>query len=263
MGDICLDHIVIFVPNLRDAISNFSALGFNVVLGGEHEATENALIVFDDQTYLELLALKRTRLRKYIRLAALTGILKLIARRKMDLQWRLLPWVTYKFGSIDWCIRVKDVEKTLKHWESNELTNLGSQEFSRERPDGRTAKWILGSLKNVDLPFLLSDVSKIDVRIPVPTAPHPNGVTGISKIWIATRNITQATRRFDACFLKGKSNSNCSLSYLADGKRLELVDASHHKGKIALQLKGSREEETILDPRKTFGMRIMISSRDG
>lgn len=262
MRDIFLDHIIIFVPDLRDAISTFSSLGFNVVSGGEHQVTENALIVFEDQTYLELLALKPSRSRKYIRFAALTGILKMIAGTKMDMGWRLMPWVTRKYGSIDWCMRVKDVEQTLEHWEGNELINLGHQEFSRKRPDGQTAKWILGSLKDVDLPFLLSDVSGMHLRISAPTAPHPNGVTGINKVWIATKNMPQAIRRFDSCFLRDTSNSNGNSCYLAGGKQLELVNSSHHKGKIALQLKGSREEDQILDPRKTFGMRIMISSCD-
>ena len=52
------DHAVIAVQNLDVAIQDYCDLGFTVFRGGVHanRATENALIVFEDGTYLELLA---------------------------------------------------------------------------------------------------------------------------------------------------------------------------------------------------------------
>ena len=58
MPDIQLDHLVLFVPKLERAMADFSSLGFTVIAGGQHASTENALIVFEDETYIELLALK-------------------------------------------------------------------------------------------------------------------------------------------------------------------------------------------------------------
>ena len=53
-----IDHIVILVRNLEEAIADYTALGFTVTPGGVHAdgATHNALVPFDDGSYLELIA---------------------------------------------------------------------------------------------------------------------------------------------------------------------------------------------------------------
>ena len=54
-----LDHVVISVSNLEEAMEDYRRLGFNVLPGGEHASgtTHNALVVLADGTYLELMAL--------------------------------------------------------------------------------------------------------------------------------------------------------------------------------------------------------------
>lgn len=261
MSEACLDHIVILVPDLQDGIQAFSSLGFNVVPGGAHQSTENALIVFEDKTYLELLALKKTWSRWLIRFAAKSGILKAAARRKTDIRWRLLAWMTQEYGSIDWCLRVRDVDQTLKNWRSGDLESLGSQKFSRERPDGQIARWVLGSLKDTDLPFLLSDISELDSRVPLTEVRHPNGATGIQKLSISTSNIRKAKDRFDRCFHPDPSSVEGSKIYSIGSKRAELVDQNHHIGKIALELSGSNNDAFVLDQTRTFGTQISISPK--
>src|SRR6516164_4502171 len=53
-----LDHVVIRVRDLEEACADYRALGFTVTPGGEHPTlgTRNALIPFEDDTYLELIA---------------------------------------------------------------------------------------------------------------------------------------------------------------------------------------------------------------
>lgn len=261
MSEACLDHIVILVPDLQGGIQAFSSLGFNVVPGGAHQSTENALVVFEDKTYLELLALKKTWSRWLIRFAAKSGILKAAARRNTDIRWRLLAWMTQEYGSIDWCLRVSDVDQTLMNWRSGDLESLGSQKFSRERPDGQIARWVLGSLKDRDLPFLLADISEMGLRVPLSEARHPNGVTGIHKIWISSPDLRQAADRFDRCFRTDPSHSENAKSYSIGGKRVQLVDQNHHSGKIAIELSSAGDKAIALDKAKTFGATISISPK--
>ena len=55
-----LDHIVIAVTDLDAAMRDYEALGFTVLPGGEHpRGSRNALIVFEDGSYLEIIAFGR------------------------------------------------------------------------------------------------------------------------------------------------------------------------------------------------------------
>ena len=52
-----IDHIAVVVPDLNTAIANYTTLGFTVVPGGRHPiGSHNALIAFEDGSYIELLA---------------------------------------------------------------------------------------------------------------------------------------------------------------------------------------------------------------
>jgi hypothetical protein len=53
-----LDHLVVLVRDLEGAIGDYGVLGFAVTPGGEHAdgLTRNALIPFEDGSYLELVA---------------------------------------------------------------------------------------------------------------------------------------------------------------------------------------------------------------
>jgi len=55
-----IDHVVILVQRLDDAIRTYQGLGFNVYPGGEHPGgTHNALVIFRDGAYLELIAFQQ------------------------------------------------------------------------------------------------------------------------------------------------------------------------------------------------------------
>ena len=55
---LALDHIVIAVADLDRAMADYRALGFQVLPGGQHpgRTSHNALVVFADGAYLELIA---------------------------------------------------------------------------------------------------------------------------------------------------------------------------------------------------------------
>ncbi len=55
---IWLDHLVILVRDLARAAPDYERLGFAVTPGGEHAdgLTRNALIPFDDGSYIELVS---------------------------------------------------------------------------------------------------------------------------------------------------------------------------------------------------------------
>ena len=55
-----IDHLVIVVKDLEQATRDYRELGFNVVAGGQHPVgSHNALIAFEDGSYLEIIAFYR------------------------------------------------------------------------------------------------------------------------------------------------------------------------------------------------------------
>ena len=68
--------------------------GFTVISGGTNGSTYNALIVFSNDTYIELIALQSSRVRFIMRWLRHLGVLALRRWLKRDLQTRLLDWMS-------------------------------------------------------------------------------------------------------------------------------------------------------------------------
>jgi hypothetical protein len=253
-----IDHVVIFVPNLRISHDQFSALGFKVIEGGKHESTENALVIFADQTYIELIALKPKRSRPLIRAASKVGILGAIAKRKDDINWRLMQWVCNSAGPIDWCIRVNEMEPLLRKWNAAGATNLGTRPFQRLKPDGAVAEWTLGASKDFDLPFLITDLTDPHIRVPICESHHPNGALGISHIWLSVSDRETAARKSCGVFKRDPSDCSDQVTYLVGDTKVELVDGAEFHGKFSLGLAYEGPDKRMLDLKQTSGASIWM-----
>jgi len=256
MPDMQLDHLVVFVPDLERAMADFTSLGFTVIAGGQHAATENALIVFEDETYVELLALKPDWKRPVFRAAA--GLIAMIARSRKDINWRLMNWITGNYGSIDWCLRVPEVRTMLDDWADKQTASLGYQSFSRQRPDGQRVKWHLGSLKDRDLPFLISDLTDRVWRIPAEARAHANGALGLAKVWLSVEDKQSAINSFDRRFERLADTQVGAATYQIGEVQISLTDAAHHAGKWALALAHAGPQRIDLDPAISGGVSISL-----
>ncbi len=177
------DHAVIVVSNLDEAIVNFTSLGFQVKRGGKTGAVHNALIFFEDGTYIELTTPISVQVRRLFQFFYLMGILSLAERVSSTLMHRFYNWFGGPIGLRDWCIRCNDIEQTIANLQKNNVRTTKSKLFSRERPDGKFAKWRLAGPTNRKYPFLIEDVSPTEIRVPFKNAcKHKNEVTGISAI---------------------------------------------------------------------------------
>ena len=67
-----LDHLVLFVDDLPAAITRFES-GFTVTPGGTNGSTHNALIVFSNDTYIELIALQTSKAKFLMKIPAARG----------------------------------------------------------------------------------------------------------------------------------------------------------------------------------------------
>ena len=178
-----LDHLVLFVDDLKTAVTHFESRGFTVTPGGTNGPTHNAIIVFSNDTYIELIALQSSRTRLIMRSLRAVGVLALRRWLKRDLRTRLLNWMSGPQGLVDLCFRGAELHEIAP---SSPLSGIGLTDpvqFKRIRPDGLVIKWTLRGANDPRQPFFIQDATPIDYRIPTGDARiHPNGALGISEV---------------------------------------------------------------------------------
>jgi catechol 2,3-dioxygenase-like lactoylglutathione lyase family enzyme len=163
-----IDHVVIAVPELEEAIRHYGSVGFKVVPGGKHSiGTHNALIAFHDGTYIELIAF----------LTPITSH----------------PW--YKAlqtggGLVDFCMMTDDLEGDVAAIVRAGAAMGVPSSMTRKRPDGYELRWELAIPAppwNGRLPFLIRDHTPRSERVPREHE-HPNGIAGIRGVTIAVND---------------------------------------------------------------------------
>ena len=178
-----LDHVVFFVDDLDDAVTRFSALGFTVTLGGINGPTHNALIAFENETYIELIALRSVGTRRLFKLLRRLGLLRLRGLFKKDLNTRLFRWFSRPQGFTDICFRAPSLEAVEENCSENGHALTSIVPFNRHRPDGVTVSWRLMGSVELSQPFFIEDETPLTDRIPDGAArEHANGAVGITEL---------------------------------------------------------------------------------
>ncbi len=129
-----LDHIVIAVQDLERTIADYTALGFNVLRGGEHpgRSTHNALVVFADGAYFELIAWR--------------------APAPEERWWQQLQ--RHGEGIVDFALLPTETGAVVAAARARGLDYEAPYEGGRLRPDGAQLRWRNARARSQDLPFL-------------------------------------------------------------------------------------------------------------
>jgi hypothetical protein len=192
-----LDHVIVFVEDVRRAAEDYSALGFNVTPGGVHAGglTHNALVPFEDGTYLELLApttrWKLTALRAF-------GATRFggFFTRRLPILRRSIKRIRSGEGLADFALACSPLSEIMKAAETAKWME-GPISGGRMRPDGQRIAWQLVVPRAPALPFLIEDLTPRDLRVPR-NAPHPNGAAGIQLVSVITAAFDQTAARYQA-----------------------------------------------------------------
>jgi len=171
-----LDHVVLVVPDLDTAVAEHRRRGFTVTPGGEHAGglTHNALVGFQDGSYLELIA--------FHDLAA--------ARGKHS--WA--PVAERGGGWADFALRSNDVAEDAVALA--DLVARPPEEGGRTRPDGVQLVWRVARLEK-PLPFLIEDVTARELRVPQgDAANHANGTTGVARLVLGGTDPVRVAGRY-------------------------------------------------------------------
>jgi len=178
-----LDHVVLVVLDLPTAMRDHRKRGFTVMPGGEHAGglTHNALVGFQDGSYLELIA--------FHDLAA--------ARGKHS--WA--PVAERGGGWADFALRSDDLLADAAVL--GDLVARPPEEGGRTRPDGVAIAWRVVRLQR-PLPFLIEDLTARELRVPGgDAAKHANGTTRVAKVVLGARDAGIVTRGYATLRARG------------------------------------------------------------
>jgi catechol 2,3-dioxygenase-like lactoylglutathione lyase family enzyme len=200
-----LDHVVIAVADLAKAVEGYRALGFTVQIGGRHpgRTSHNALVVFEDGAYLELIAW--------------------MAPGPAERWYN--EHAKHGDGLMDFALVPEDTARAVAEAKSRGLALDGPLDGGRLRPDGQQVKWQTGRQATFDLPFLCGDVTPRALRVPEGDCrKHANGVTGVASVAVAVRDLKASVSRYRALIGDDPRNEQgVGLPAIARGKGIRMA----------------------------------------
>jgi catechol 2,3-dioxygenase-like lactoylglutathione lyase family enzyme len=235
-----LDHVVIAVANLDAAVRDYRGLGFTAQIGGRHpgRTSHNALVVFEDGAYLELIAWPEPgpAERWYNVLAA------------------------HGAGLMDFALIPEDVPRAIAEAKARGLALSGPIDGGRVRPDGRELRWRTARQPTFDLPFLCGDVTPREWRVPGgENAKHANGARGISQVSVCVADLSASTARYAALL-----GTDAGEAIEAGDCRIILSTFARNRGEgpcaISIKASGPGATAGLMDIAKTQGAHIMMGA---
>ena len=174
-----LDHVVVVVRDLDRTVADYQAAGFTVVPGGRHPGrnTRNALVVFQDGAYIELIAYD--------------------APSPEERWWRVLA--AHGEGLVDFALLPQDIATVLAAARARGQADIEERPGGRARPDGVRIAWQSARPSTHDLPFLCADVTPRALRVPQgEVRHHASGALGISEVTVAVADLQSTLARYRA-----------------------------------------------------------------
>ena len=210
-----IDHIVIMVSDLEQAASQWGDLGFTVIPGGKHpRGTHNALIAFQDHSYLELIAF-------------------------WEPDYDAHKWHRFQnsgIGLIDHALASSDLPQEVQDITGRGVAYEGPNAGARSRLDGVELSWRTAQPAGRDdhaLPFIIDDVSPRELRVPGgEQAEHANGVLGVDTLQIVVDDVAAISAAYAS---------------VVDGVASPAISVGPHTIELQTPERGSEAEARLRD----------------
>lgn len=205
------DHAVVLVRDLEQAVINAEKAGFLVQHGGMHDdqATSNAIIPFQDGTYLELIAFNSP----------------------MPPEGHYFRDRFHRGGGLaDYALLTNDLEGDVRALVQRDLNYPAPVELGRFHPDGDLVSWRMSLPRDnhpdAGLPFLIQDITARErrVRSSAENTRHPNGALGIGGISVLIPHMNDAVNQFSQ-LLNWHRTVNSEL--FGSGRGLSVIPLPH------------------------------------
>ena len=192
------DHAIILVKDLYKGIEHYKKAGFNPFFGGVHAGgkTHNALIVFADGTYLELLAPTRPELLDNLDPNDHSSFLFLLAQGE---------------GLGGFALFSDNLPADVEAMQARGFDVVLKPTNGRARPDGQELRWRTATRDNDSMtPFFIQDETPRNLRVPddEATTTQKNGIRRIAGLTIAVPDLVTAIQQYQQ--ITGLENSSVS-----------------------------------------------------
>lgn len=257
-----IDHVVILVNDLDEAIEQYQDLGFVVEQGGRHPRyTHNALVSVGDGSYIELIAFYE--------------------HDGADAH-RWYKYLKSNGGLIDYAVLTDNLDKELERVRAAGIPYKGPNDGARKRPDGKELVWKTATPEGDDtsgVPFIIEDVTDRELRVPGGTGiAHPNGVEALDTLVVAVRDLEKATQKHQqlfgvepeelhvsrrghgmegVLFRVGRHNIELHAPTMAGGLTEELAERG--EGPYEIIFRGGQTQ--AIDPKRAGNARLTIKER--
>lgn len=184
VGGYPVDHAVIAGRDLEPLREAFEALGLTPEYGGAHahDVTHNALLGFDDGSYVELISTVEP------------GAVP--AKRA--------PFIGGDAGPCGWAVEADDVGDLVAAMADRGIEAERSEKHTRETPDGTVVEWWLGYLGSgepgTELPFAIEDVTPRERRIAPSPSVAGSELTGVGAVVVAAADLDALVDRYRRAF---------------------------------------------------------------
>ncbi|KAF4614453.1 hypothetical protein D9613_003318 [Agrocybe pediades] len=247
-----LDHIVHLTPpgTVEQVSKQFSELGFHVLPGGTHAdgLTANALVVFADGVYLELISFTHPASHYP------AGSPERKQRDNHTWAQKSPGWIDYAFlgnGSHTESISATINERSRK--EGSGVVYNPEQDGGRTRPDGQILKWLISGPQPEQrgiLPFFCGDVTPRSLRVPDQPASntkHPSTTRGIAFVRILVKPpLFQSTSRQLTSVVGSSPTISTNVEYAE-----WVLDTTHGGGaaqpRLLLAVPSNNDESSFLE----------------
>ncbi len=199
-----IDHVVQLVEDLDRAVAEWKGMGFTVSPGGVHVdgLTHNALVIFRDGSYIELLAFRTQNAGNH-------------------------RWSRYRgfWGPIDYALSVPNLSAYATQLKAQNLPYSDPYDGGRKRPDGVELRWrgVFPTHQNLGLPFFIDDLTDRSLRVPMrdENILHDNAASGIAQVRVGVATLNPAKDNFEAVFGDSTASSH-EITFKLQGSTLTI-----------------------------------------
>jgi len=235
---------------VEEVTKQFRDLGFKVLPGGTHAGglTANALVVFDDGVYLELISF--THPASYYP----PGSPGRILRDSHTWAQKSPGWIDFAFLGNGSHVESEKISKTINERGRQDGSGVlydPEQDGGRTRPDGQILKWLISapeSDRRGVLPFFCGDVTPRSLRVPnepPSNTVHPSAARGIAYVRVLVNSSS-----FDAVSRQLTSVIGKQPISLSSSQTVWVLDTVHKQRELPqlrLAIPTDDEEGTFLE----------------